>query len=131
MLPQFLGFTGSQWVNKLVDYSELSGVPAEFTPSPHTHVKADITDFSDDDYAAAVHTHPTGEITDLDTGVAGAEMLYWNIISGRYQRVDNPQVGFEQAVEEAIATVQATDQDVGHAAIQSTISGSVTLTNSW
>ena len=28
-------------------YSELTGIPATFTPSPHTHVLADITDYSD------------------------------------------------------------------------------------
>ena len=32
----------------------------------HTHVKADITDFSDADYAAAAHTHSKSEIVDFD-----------------------------------------------------------------
>lgn len=38
------------------------------TPLAHTHVKADITDFSDGDYATAVHTHVKADITDFVEG---------------------------------------------------------------
>jgi len=48
-----------------VSYDNLSNVPATFAPSPHPHVKSDITDFSDADYATAVHGHPMSEVTDL------------------------------------------------------------------
>lgn len=41
-----------QW-SLLIDWSQLMSVPTTFTPSAHTHVKADITDFSDADYATA------------------------------------------------------------------------------
>jgi hypothetical protein len=40
-------WTGSVW---------RSTTPTEFPPSPHTHVKADITDFA--------HTHLLADITD-------------------------------------------------------------------
>ncbi len=36
-------YNGSAWVNTFVDYSELTGVPSEFTPSAHNHSGADIT----------------------------------------------------------------------------------------
>lgn len=39
----------------------------------HTHVKADITDFSDGDYATASHTHPQSDITNLTTDLAGKQ----------------------------------------------------------
>ena len=35
------------------DYTDLINIPTEFTPVIHTHVKAQITDFSDGDYATA------------------------------------------------------------------------------
>lgn len=35
-------------------------------PTAHNHVKADITDFSDADYAAAVHNHVKADITDFN-----------------------------------------------------------------
>jgi hypothetical protein len=49
--------TISKWVNEMVSYNELSDIPLTFTPSSHTHVKADITDFS--------HTHVKADITDF------------------------------------------------------------------
>lgn len=54
------------------DYGDLINVPATFTPSAHTHVKADITDFSDGDYAAASHTHTEADITDLGSYIEDA-----------------------------------------------------------
>jgi hypothetical protein len=35
------------------DYADLTNIPSTFAPSAHTHVKAQITDFSDSDYATA------------------------------------------------------------------------------
>lgn len=46
-----------------VDWSSVLNKPTTFTPSAHTHVKADVTDFA--------HTHPTSEVTGLDTALAG------------------------------------------------------------
>ena len=48
---EVLKYNGTAWVDANVDYSELTGVPATFTPTAHTHVKADITDFNEADYA--------------------------------------------------------------------------------
>lgn len=36
-----------------VSWGDVTGKPATFTPAAHTHTKADITDFSDGDYATA------------------------------------------------------------------------------
>lgn len=52
----------TQWVNTTASGS-----------GPHTHLKADITDFNDADYAAASHTHTKSEVTDFPTVVPQAE----------------------------------------------------------
>jgi hypothetical protein len=41
-----------------VDWSAVLNKPSTFTPSSHTHVKADVTDFA--------HTHVMADITDLE-----------------------------------------------------------------
>ncbi|MCP4894319.1 MAG: hypothetical protein GY911_10975, partial [Actinomycetales bacterium] len=41
------------------------------TPTAHTHVKADITDFDEADYAAASHTHVIADTTGLQTALDG------------------------------------------------------------
>ena len=42
-----LKYNGTNWVDDSVDYGELTGVPSTFTPASHTHVIADVTDFTD------------------------------------------------------------------------------------
>lgn len=44
----------------ITDFSD-----GDYAAASHPHVKADITDFSDGDYAAAVHTHVKSDITDF------------------------------------------------------------------
>lgn len=39
---QVLRFSGSEWVNGSVAYSELTGIPSTFPPSAHTHAAADV-----------------------------------------------------------------------------------------
>lgn len=59
-------WTGAAWVsNNLgsIAWTDVTGKPTEFTPSAHTHVKANITDFA--------HTHATSEVTGLDTALSG------------------------------------------------------------
>ena len=41
---QFLGWSGTDWVNKAVDWTEVANKPSTFPPSSHAHVEADITD---------------------------------------------------------------------------------------
>lgn len=50
-------------------YSELSGVPSEFTPEDHTHVIADVTDLQTelDAKATSAHTHVIADVTNLQT----------------------------------------------------------------
>jgi hypothetical protein len=48
----------------------------------HTHVKADITDFSDADYADAPHTHAISDTTGLQTALDGkADDVHAHVIS--------------------------------------------------
>jgi len=55
------------------DYSDLLNIPATFAPSAHTHVKANITDFSDGDYATAAQG------TKADTAIQpGANVSVFN-----------------------------------------------------
>ena len=59
-------WTGAAWVsNNLgsIAWTDITGKPLTFAPSAHTHVKADVTDFA--------HTHPTSEVTGLDTALSG------------------------------------------------------------
>ena len=44
-------------------YASLTAIPATFTPTAHTHVKANITDFA--------HNHPISEITGLTSALDG------------------------------------------------------------
>jgi hypothetical protein len=46
-------------------YSEITGKPATFPPSPHTHVIADITDWPAT-FPPDAHTHQESEIVNLD-----------------------------------------------------------------
>lgn len=51
-----------------VSWSEITNKPIAFTPEPHNHLKADITDFAHShtksDISDFVHTHTMSEITD-------------------------------------------------------------------
>jgi hypothetical protein len=51
---KFLKSTGTDVVWDDVDWTEVQNKPSTFPPSPHTHVKADITDFA--------HTHPLSDL---------------------------------------------------------------------
>jgi hypothetical protein len=53
-------WTGTAWQAGNVDWTEVTNKPATFPPSPHTHVKADITDFD--------HTHPPSQISPQGSG---------------------------------------------------------------
>lgn len=54
-----------------VPYADLTSIPASFPPNPHTHVKADITDFTHTHTKSQItdfaHTHPISEVTALQT----------------------------------------------------------------
>lgn len=63
-------WTGVAWIaNNLaaITWADIEGKPLVFPPDAHTHVKADVTDFA--------HTHPTSEVTGLDTELAGKAAL--------------------------------------------------------
>ena len=50
-----------------VDWTDVLNKPTEFTPSAHTHVKADITDFA--------HTHVLADVTDVTASAAEVNVL--------------------------------------------------------
>lgn len=59
---------GGVWVNAALGYSDLSGVPSEFTPESHTHTASEVTDFS----TAADARIAAASLDDLtDVSVAG------------------------------------------------------------
>jgi hypothetical protein len=57
-----LSFSGTL-TGGTVPWARLSNIPSTFTPSAHTHVKADITDFA--------HTHAIADVTGLQTALDG------------------------------------------------------------
>lgn len=62
-------WTGTAWIsNNLssIDWDDVTGKPATFPPSSHTHVIADTTGLQTalDGKAASVHTHLLADITD-------------------------------------------------------------------
>ena len=56
------------------DYNDLENLPADFTPAAHTHVKADITDFNEDDYVSVTGDVMSGNLSfgDNDKAIFGA-----------------------------------------------------------
>lgn len=59
-------WTGVAWVSNnlaAIEWDDIAGKPSTFTPSAHTHVKADVADFA--------HTHPISEVTSLQTSLDG------------------------------------------------------------
>lgn len=73
-----LRYSGSQWVNGSVAYSELTGVPSTFPPSVHTHVAADVVDFSAaaDARISAASIDALADVT--VTTPAGGHVLRWS-----------------------------------------------------
>ena len=66
----------------------------------HTHVKADITDFSDADYADAIHTHAISDTTGLQTALDGkADDAHTHIIADT--------TGLQAAIDGKAATSHA------------------------
>jgi hypothetical protein len=57
---KFLKSTGTDVIWGDVDWTDVQNKPPTFPPSPHTHVKADITDFA--------HTHPPSQISPQGAG---------------------------------------------------------------
>jgi hypothetical protein len=57
---KFLKSTGTDVIWGDVDWTDVQNKPPTFPPSPHTHVKADITDFA--------HTHPPSQISPQGSG---------------------------------------------------------------
>ena len=78
---QALVFDDGKWRNRLLAWNDLSGKPTTFSPSTHTHVKADITDFAHTHVKADItdfaHTHVKADITDFPTTWA------WSAITGK------------------------------------------------
>ncbi|MCC6425649.1 MAG: hypothetical protein IT435_02390 [Phycisphaerales bacterium] len=69
-----LKWNGSAWIDGFVDYGELTGVPATFPPSSHTHVAADITDFN----AAAdsrIALANLADLLDVSSGASNGQFL--------------------------------------------------------
>jgi hypothetical protein len=64
---KFLKSTGTDVVWGDVDWTEVQNKPATFPPSPHTHVKADITDFA--------HTHPLRDLQ--QSGASTGQVPKW------------------------------------------------------
>ena len=56
------------------NYNDLENLPADFTPEAHTHVKADITDFNEDDYVSVTGDVMSGNLSfgDNDKAIFGA-----------------------------------------------------------
>lgn len=62
------------------DYADLTGIPATFAPSSHTHVIADVTGLqaaldgkqAAGSYANATHTHVISDVTGLQTALDSA-----------------------------------------------------------
>lgn len=63
-------------------WGKLTGVPATFTPSAHTHLWANITD-KPSTFAPSAHTHAQAEITGLETRLTAIDNNWVN-----YVRVD-------------------------------------------
>ncbi len=62
-------WTGEAWVSNnlaAITWTDISGKPATFPPSSHTHAISDVTSLqtSLDGKAATVHTHTLSQITD-------------------------------------------------------------------
>lgn len=64
-LPRF-----TDKVKGLITWSNVQGKPSSYSPSSHTHVIADITNFGS--YANATHTHVKADISDFGTYAASS-----------------------------------------------------------
>ena len=62
------------------------------TPTAHTHVKSDITDFSDADYAPAAHTHVLNDVTDAGTSAALDVPSSGNATAGQVVKGDDTRL---------------------------------------
>jgi hypothetical protein len=69
---KFLKSTGTDVVWDDVNWTDVKNTPPTFPPSPHTHVKADITDFAHTHVKADItdfaHTHPPSQISPQGSG---------------------------------------------------------------
>jgi len=65
---KFLKSDGTDVVWGDVNWDEVQNKPSTFPPSPHTHVKADITDFA--------HTHPLSELQ--QSGATTGQVPKWS-----------------------------------------------------
>jgi len=60
----FIRSDGNAWVRVSgVPWADLTGYPATFTPSAHTHAWADIVSGLPATWAPSAHTHPASEVT--------------------------------------------------------------------
>lgn len=72
-----------------VDWSSITGKPATFAPSAHSHAIADVTGLqaaldakqASGSYAAASHTHTAAAVTDFDAAALAA--VTWSTITGK------------------------------------------------
>lgn len=53
-------YDNGEFVNSPVDYTDLTSVPNNFTPSAHTHTKSEVTDFT---HASSHESGGTDELT--------------------------------------------------------------------
>ncbi len=67
------GATAGNFAWSTIAYSELTGVPATFAPSAHTHAIADVSGLQSalDGKASSTHTHAIGDVTNLQTTLDG------------------------------------------------------------
>lgn len=90
-----------------VDWSSITSVPAEFTPSKHTHVASDITDLDLSDYIK------TSDLTSYVTTDALANYVQLNILTSNYYTGDYVLNNFVSKTELStykteVATLQET-----------------------
>lgn len=73
-----------------VPWSGVTGKPAEFAPTAHTHSQSEITGLAVTlaGKAAVNHTHTSAQITDLDATVEAKIIAYWDQIAGTDADVD-------------------------------------------
>lgn len=69
-------WTGTAWIsNNLAafEWDDITGKPATFPPSAHTHAISDVTSLQTalDGKAASVHTHAISDVTSLQTALDG------------------------------------------------------------
>lgn len=73
-------WTGTAWISNnaaTFDWDDITGKPATFPPSSHTHPISDVTNLQTalDGKAASVHTHAISDVTSLQTALDGKAAL--------------------------------------------------------